>query len=303
MSEHHNHSHLPHTHSHAHAKTDNIRLAFFVNLFFTIIEIFGGLMTNSVAILSDALHDLGDSLSLGLAWHFQKLSQKEKNKRFTFGYGRFSIIGAIINSLVLTVGSLFILFETIPRLIAPQMPDAQGMLYLAILGILFNGLAVLRLKKGISLNEKVVMLHLLEDVLGWTAILVGSIVMLFFHLPVLDPILSILIAVYILFNVFKNMKTAFKIILQGAPPEISVTEIEKKISAIEGIDSVHDIHLWSLDGVYNVLTIHVVLKNIKSLDSMSKFKKLIREKLISEHIQHTTIEFEGENEECTHLDC
>ena len=303
MSEHHNHSHLPHTHSHAHAKTDNIRLAFFVNLFFTIIEIFGGLMTNSVAILSDALHDLGDSLSLGLAWHFQKLSQKEKNKRFTFGYGRFSIIGAIINSLVLTVGSLFILFETIPRLIAPQMPDAQGMLYLAILGILFNGLAVLRLKKGISLNEKVVMLHLLEDVLGWTAILVGSIVMLFFHLPVLDPILSILIAVYILFNVFKNMKNAFKIILQGAPPEISVTEIEKKISAIEGIDSVHDIHLWSLDGVYNVLTIHVVLKNIKSLDSMSKFKKLIREKLISEHIQHTTIEFEGENEECTHLDC
>jgi len=292
-----------HDHEHHHPGTENIRLAFFINLVFTVIEIFGGIYTNSVAILSDALHDFGDSLSLGLAWHFQKLSRKEKNKKFTFGYSRFSIIGAVVNSLVLVAGSIFILFETIPRLINPETPDAQGMLLLAVLGIVFNGVAVLRLKKGSSINEKVVMLHLLEDVLGWSAILVASIVMMFIHLPILDPLLSILIAVFILFNVFKNMRTAFKIILQGAPSEINLNQIEQNISGIEGILSVHDTHLWSMDGQYNVLTIHVVLGNNKDLSSMALFKKQIREKLLNENIQHCTIEFEGENEECVHMDC
>ena len=295
MSEHHNHQHS--------GDIKNIKLAFFINILFTILEIIGGLFTNSVAILSDALHDLGDSLSLGLAWYFQKLSHKEKNKRFTFGYSRFSIIGAVINSVVLITGSIFILLETIPRLFNPEMPDAQGMLGLAILGIAFNGIAVLRLKKGSSLNEKVVMLHLLEDVLGWAAVLIASIVMMFYHLPVLDPVLSIMIATFILFNVFKNIKSAFKIILQGAPPEVSISKIENKISGMDGIKGIHDIHLWTMDGEYNVLTIHVVLeKNIK-LNSIAVLKKQIREKLSDEHIQHTTIEFEGEEEECVHLDC
>lgn len=295
MSEHHNHHH--------NGDTKNIKLAFLINILFTILEIIGGLFTNSVAILSDALHDLGDSLSLGLAWYFQKLSHKEKNKRFTFGYSRFSIIGAVINSLVLITGSIFILLETIPRLFNPEMPDAQGMLGLAVLGIAFNGIAVLRLKKGSSLNEKVVMLHLLEDVLGWAAVLIASIVMMFYNLPVLDPVLSIMIAAFILSNVFKNIKSAFKIILQGAPPEVSISKIENKISGMEGIKGIHDIHLWTMDGEYNVLTIHVVLEKNFKLDSIAVLKKKIREKLSDEHIHHTTIEFEGEEEECVHLDC
>lgn len=290
-------------HQHSHPVTENIRLAFFLNIFFTLIEIIGGLYTNSMAILSDALHDLGDSLSLGVSWHFQKLSQKERNKKFTFGYRRFSIVGAFINSIVLVAGSLFILIETVPRLVNPETPNAQGMLLLALVGILFNGAAVLKLKKGFSLNEKVVMLHLMEDVLGWAAILVASIVMMFVHLPVLDPILSVLIALYILFNVVKNMKSAFKIILQGTPPEISLSQIEKKISEIQGIDSVHHVHLWSMDGEYNVLTIHVVLEKDKDLKAMSFYKKHIRQKLLSENIQHTTIEFESKDEDCVHVDC
>lgn len=290
-------------HNHQHTNTENIRLAFFVNIIFTVFEIFGGIYTNSVAILADALHDLGDSLSLGVAWYFQKLSQREKNKRFTFGYGRFSIIGAVVNSLVLITGSVLILFETIPRLFIPETPDAQGMLFLAVLGILFNGMAVFRLKKGTSLNEKVVMIHLMEDVLGWIAVLIASIVMSYTTLPILDPILSILIAFYVLHNVFKNMRSAFKIILQGTPPEINLSKIEKEISTMTGIKSVHDVHIWSMDGEYNVLTIHIVLENNTNLDSIALYKKQIREKLMSKHIQHTTIEFEGEDEECVHVDC
>jgi cobalt-zinc-cadmium efflux system protein len=219
MSDHHDHHH----------HTGNIRAAFFLNLFFTIIEIVGGIFTNSVAILSDALHDLGDSISLGLSWYFQKLSQKKRDHRFTFGYKRFSIFGAIINSIVLVIGSLFIIIESFPRLLNPQQPNAEGMILLSILGILVNGAAFLKLKKGTSLNEKVVSLHLLEDVLGWVAVLIASIVMMYFDVPILDPLLSLLIAAYILFNVFKNLKSALKIILQAIPSNIDLGKIENKV--------------------------------------------------------------------------
>ena len=186
-----------HGHHHQH-DTKNISTAFFLNLAFTIIEIIGGLMTNSVAIMSDALHDLGDSLSLGLAWYFQKVAKKGRDKTFSYGYKRFSVLGAMINAIVLVVGSVFILQETIPRLWQPETPNVQGMFWLAILGIVVNGAAVLKLQKGTSLNEKVISLHLLEDVLGWAAVLVGSVLMYFFDLPIIDPLLSIGIAIFIL---------------------------------------------------------------------------------------------------------
>ena len=194
--EHHHHGH------HHHHDTENISTAFFLNLAFTIIEIIGGLMTNSVSIMSDALHDLGDSLSLGLAWYFQKVAKKGRDKTFSYGYKRFSVLGAMINAIVLVIGSVFILQESIPRLWQPETPNAQGMFWLAILGILVNGAAVLKLKKGTSLNEKVISLHLLEDVLGWAAVLIGSVLMYFFDLPIIDPLLSIGIAFFILTNVF-----------------------------------------------------------------------------------------------------
>lgn len=292
-----------HSHHHNHNSTKNIRAAFFLNLLFTIVEIAGGILTNSIAILSDALHDLGDSLSLGLSWYFQKISQKERDKNFTFGYKRFSIFGAVINSAVLIIGSVFILLETIPRLIDPIMPNTEGMIYLAVLGILFNGAAILKLKKGTSLNEKVVTLHLMEDVFGWVAVLAASIIMTYLYLPILDPILSLLIAAWILIKAFKNIKSALMIILQGTPKTSNVSEIERKITKIQGISSVHDTHLWSMDGEYNVLTVHVVLENNANLNTLSALKQNIRTCLSTEHIEHITIEFEGINEECLHIDC
>ena len=192
-----------HNHSHNHSE-GNIKIAFFLNLGFTIVEIIGGLYTNSLAILSDALHDLGDSLSLGLSWYFQRLSKKGSTKKFSYGYKRFSLLGAIINSIVLVVGSIFILSKAIPELFNPEETNAQGMLYLAILGVVVNGAAVFKLRKGKSLNEKVVSLHLLEDVLGWVAVLIGSIVMIYFDLPFVDPLLSILISIFVLYNVYRN---------------------------------------------------------------------------------------------------
>ena len=153
---------MGHNHNHSHGNsTGNIAVAFFLNLAFTIIEFIGGFYTNSLAIMSDALHDLGDSLSLGLSWYFQKKSTKKATKKYSYGYKRFSLLGAIINSIVLVIGSVFIIKEAIPRVINPESADAKGMMWLAVLGIIVNGAAVLKLKKGTVKIIKLLFLLLL----------------------------------------------------------------------------------------------------------------------------------------------
>ncbi|MHB9055596.1 MAG: cation diffusion facilitator family transporter [Paludibacteraceae bacterium] len=299
----HNHAHsLDHQHSY-HGEVKNIKIAFFLNLCFSIIEIAGGFMTNSVAILSDAVHDLGDSLSLGLAWYFQKFSRKHRDKNFTYGYRRFSLVGALVNSIVLIVGSVLILSEAIPRIFHPQPSNATGMFLLAILGIIVNGVAALRLSHGNTLNEKVVSLHLIEDVLGWAAVLIGAVIMHFTHATVIDPILSILIALYVLSNVFRNLKEFFRIILQGTPSKINMDEMVEKIKQIESINSIHDLHLWTIDGNLNILTIHVVLKAEQNMEQLSQLKNQIRAVLNDNGIEHVTIEFETLTEDCTLENC
>ncbi|MEZ4945492.1 MAG: cation diffusion facilitator family transporter [Cyclobacteriaceae bacterium] len=295
------HSH-DHHHHHDHAE-GNIKVAFFLNLAFTIIEIVGGILTNSLAILSDALHDLGDSLSLGLSWYFQKLSKKGRTKSFSFGYKRFSLLGAIINSIVLVAGSIIILSKAIPQIFHPEEVHVQGMFYLAILGIVVNGAAVLQLRKGSSMNERVVSLHLLEDVLGWVAVLIGSVIMMYFDAPFIDPLMSVLIAVYILFNVYKNLKKSMVIILQGIPEEVSIESIREKLRSIQAITNVHDCHVWSMDGNYNVLTVHLVLDKDYPLSEQVALKQQVKQILKGESINHITIEFENQDEHCELVDC
>lgn len=295
------HSH-DHHHHHNHAE-GNIKVAFFLNLAFTIIEIVGGILTNSLAILSDALHDLGDSFSLGLSWYFQKLSKKGRTDSFSFGYKRFSLLGAIINSIILVVGSIIILSKAIPQIFNPQEVHVQGMFYLAILGIVVNGAAVLKLRKGSSMNERVVSLHLLEDVLGWVAVLIGSVVMMYFDAPFIDPLLSVFISLYVLYNVYKNLRKSMLIILQGIPEEVSIQGIREKLKSIQAITDVHDCHVWSMDGNYNVLTIHLVLDMDYQLSEQVALKQQIKQLLKTESINHVTIEFENQDEHCELVDC
>ncbi len=295
---------MGHNHDHSHHHSEgNVKVAFFLNLSFTIIEIIGGLYTNSLAILSDALHDLGDSFSLGLSWYFQKLSKKGRTKTFSYGYKRFSLLGAIINSIVLVAGSIFILTKAIPELFNPGETNVQGMLYLAILGILVNGAAVFKLRKGESLNEKVVSLHLLEDVLGWVAVLIGSIIMMYTDAPFIDPLLSVLISLFVLYNVYKNLKKSLLVILQGIPEEISIDDIRQKLKNISKVTDIHDCHAWSMDGQYNILTLHLRLDKDYKPSEQAKLKERVRTQLKDESINHITIEFEGQNENCELEDC
>lgn len=299
----HTHSHHDHHHDHTHSAIKNIGVAFFLNLFFTLIEIIGAIFTNSVAIMSDAIHDLGDSLSLGLAWYFQRLSHKSSNNKYSYGYKRFSLLGAIINSIVLVTGSILVLTIAIPRILHPSPTNTNGMLVLAVFGILVNGAAVFRLRKGNTLNEKVVSLHLIEDVLGWAAVLLGALIMHFFNLPIIDPILSIIIACYVLFNVYRNIGSSMRIILQGTPLEIDMDDIAQAIGKMKEINNIHDLHAWSIDGNYNILTVHIVLSQEQAMESMAILKNKIREILEEKGIQHATIEFETANEKCCFEKC
>ncbi len=294
-----------HAHNHNHGNNDvkNIKTAFFLNFAFTIIEFVGGVLTNSMAILSDAVHDLGDCITLGLSWYFQKVSKKPRTQDFTYGYKRFSLLGAVINSVILLVGSVVILINAVPRLFNPQQPDVKGMLLLAVLGVVINSIALFRLRKGSSINEKVVSLHMLEDVLGWVAVLIGAGVMYFVDAPIIDPILSIAIALFILVNVYRNMRESLRIILQGSPSRLNLKDVENVILGFSEVTSVHDLHAWSVDGEYNVLTFHAVLKKELSMSDQHQLKAIIRESLFIIDAHHCTIEFELPDEDCIMEDC
>lgn len=295
------HQHDHHSHHHD-TGTRNLSAAFWINTLFAAIELAGGFYTNSVAILSDALHDFGDSLSLGLAYYFQKKSVRERDAAYSYGYKRFSLVGAVLNAVILIVGSVFIIEESITRLANPVQPDAHGMLAIAILGLVANGIALIRLRRGESLNERVVALHFVEDVLGWAAVLIGSIVMMFADLPILDPLLSIGIALFILYNAYRNVRQSSRIILQGIPKNIDMASIREKILDVPGVAGVHDLHTWSMDGQYNIMTVHVTLREA-DFEKSGTIKKEIRKRVGNMNIQHLTIETEVEGDPCTFIDC
>ncbi len=287
-------THSHHNHQHSNESQKNIGIAFFLNAAFVVIEIIGGLLTNSIAILSDAVHDLGDSLTLGLSWILEKRSRRPGNSLYTYGYKRLSLVGALMNAVVLLVGSGFIIANAIPRLFSPEPIDPKGMIILAVLGITINGVAVLRLKKGTKIAEKVVSLHLLEDVLGWFAVLIVSIILLFADIPILDPILSLLITAFVLKNVVQNFGQIIKIFLQAVPDGYDLSKIEDDI--IKNHPSVFDIHgtkLWTLVGDSNIMTFHMCVKNEPDLNEIINLKRSVKNTLGKMGIEDVTIEIEN----------
>ena len=284
-----------HSHSHAHGPNDagkNIAVAFFLNFFFAIIELIGGILTNSVAILSDAFHDFGDSLSLGVAWYLQKISTKKGDSRFSYGYKRFSLLGSIFISVVLVVGSILIVAESIKRFADPQDTNAAGMVLLSILGIIVNGAAVFRLKKGRSHNEKAVLIHMMEDLLGWIAVMAGGILMHFWDLPFIDPMLSVIIAVWVLFNVYKNLSSTISIMLQEVPKDVDISDLYNDFKSIGKADSIHDLHVWTLDGESHILSVHLVMQENVTREEVQKAKENLKQIAMHRGIGHVTVEVE-----------
>ena len=276
----------------------NLRLAFFLNFGFTILEVIVGIYVNSIAILSDAVHDLGDSFSLGLSWYLDKKSDQKADSKYSFGYARFSLLGAAINSIVIILSSVYIIYEAINRILVPESPKAGEMVLFAIVGVAVNGYAAWRLRGGKTMNEKVVSWHLVEDMLGWVAILVVGVILYFYNIPVLDPILSLIMTLYIFWNVFKRLRETTFLFLQGTPLDISVEEVESQIHQVNHVAGTHHTHIWSLEGEQHVFSTHVKLKDIPDLATLLKVKEDIKSVLKQYPFADFTVETELDGETC-----
>lgn len=286
---------------HGHEKGSGARslgVAFFLNLGFTIFEVVGGLLTNSVAILSDAVHDAGDSISLALAWILHRVAQRESDTNFTYGYRRFSVLGALITGVLLVVGLIFVLMKAVPRFTNPEPVSGPGMLGIALAGIVVNGVAALRLRRGTSLNEKIASWHLLEDVLGWVAVFVGGLAVIIWKVPVVDPILSILISLFVLWNVFKNLKKVGAVFLQRVPEGFDTAQFIKNVMALPSVEDVHHTHVWTLDGDRHVLTTHVTVAQNCSREEIASAKEEISRMIDPKVFDHVTIDVEVRGETC-----
>lgn len=307
---HHDHGHSHgaghHHHHHHHNAEGNIFFAFLVNLFFSAIELIGGLYTGSVAILSDSLHDFGDACSLGVAWYLERLSKKGRDAYFSYGYKRFSLLGSLFISVILVVGSIFVVAESVERLFTPAEPRAGGMFVLAIFGLLANGYAAWRMSGGTSLNERSMRLHLMEDVLGWVAVLIVSVVMYFFpSWHFLDPLLSLGISAWILYNVFFALRDNFRILLQGVPVDVDQEGFTEAVKALPEVVSLHDLHIWTLNGEQHVASLHIVYdcQHVTSPQALSELKQSIRSLAKDYHLEHLTIELDPEGCSCGMESC
>ncbi len=276
----------------------NILIAFILNLAFSVFEFFGGIFTNSVAIISDSIHDIGDAASIGISYFLEKKSKKQPDKTYTYGYLRYSVIGSIITTLILLVGSVLVVVNAVNRILNPQEINYNGMIIFAVIGVIINFLAAFFTRHGDSLNQKAVNLHMLEDVLGWAVVLIGAVVMRFTDFKLIDPILSIAVAVYIFIHAFSHLKEALDLFLVKIPEGINIDEIKHHLLEIDGVLGVHHIHIWSMDGNQNYATMHIVTNG----DHL-KIKKAVKEELHEHGIVHATLELESENEHCDDEHC
>lgn len=276
----------------------NILIAFILNLSFSIFEFIGGTLTNSVAIVSDSIHDFGDATSIGISYFLEKKSKKQPDTIYTYGYARYSVIGSIITTLILLFGSVMVIFNAVNRIINPVKINYNGMIIFAVIGVVINFVAAYFTREGNSLNQKAVNLHMLEDVLGWVVVLIGAVVMRFTDISVIDPAMSILVALFILVNALRNLKEVLDLFLEKAPHGISVEEIKEHVSEIKGVMNVHHIHIWSMDGHNNYATMHVVTE-----EDPHSIKHKIRDELMEHGISHATLELEGKDEDCHEEHC
>lgn len=294
--QHHCHGHHHHHgHGHEHGNGGNILLAFCLNLGFSLVEFIGGLWTGSVSILSDALHDLGDALSLGLAWRLERLSQKGRDRHYSYGYKRFSLLSALFISTILIVGSIIMIKASIERIITPEMPNATGMLWLSIVGLAVNGFAAWRMSQGHSLSDRAIRLHLMEDVLGWAAVLVVSIVMLFVEWPILDPLLSLCIALWIIYNAYHTLRETLRILMQGVPAGLDLEGFDQEIQELTDVLGTHDLHAWTLNGEEVIASIHIIHHPDANTPDL---KERVRNLAEQYNIHHLTIELDPQGSSC-----
>ncbi len=275
-----------------------ILVAFLLNLAFSVFEFVGGAITGSIAIISDAIHDMGDAFSIGVSFALEKLSHRKADKKYTYGYYRYSLLGSTLQAAILLCGSLLVAYNAIMRFMFPQSIDYNGMILIAVIGFLVNFVAAWFTSGEGSLNQKAINLHMLEDVLGWAIVLIGAVVMRFTDWWFIDPALSLALAVFIGFHALKNLKTVADVFLEKTPEGIDPEEIAHHLTEIPGVEGIHHLHIWSMDGYRSSATLHAVVSG-----DCVQAKRAIKEELAEHGISHATVETEYPGEHCEELCC
>lgn len=262
-------------------------VAFFLNLSYAIVEFIAGGIFGSSAVLADSVHDLGDAIAIGLSAFLETISNREEDSRYTLGYKRFSLLGALVTAVILMTGSVLVILENLTKLFHPKSVNDEGILWLGIIAVSINLLASLVVRKGKTKNESILSLHFLEDTLGWIAVILMAIILRFTDWYILDPLLSLVISFFILSKAIPRFWSTLKIFLDAVPEGVETGDLEKDLGALINVKSVNQLSIWSMDGLENNAIIHLCLED---WDQMMETKNQVRQLLEERGVQNITIE-------------
>lgn len=267
--------------------------AFLLNLLFSLWEFAGGALTGSVAILSDAIHDLGDSVSIGASYVLERISKHPADRTHPYGYLRYSVLGSLVTTLVLLTGSLLVIARAVERLIHPVPIHHEGMILVALFGTLVNLIAAWFTHEGCSMNQRAVNLHMLEDVLGWVVVLVGAVLIRLTGFVWLDPLLSLGVALFILIHACNHLMHILVPFLEKTPEGMDTAALEAQLLRLPGVTHVHSLAVRTLDGYQHAATVH-----IQSAGDPRFIRQSVKDTLVQYGITHATVELEQPGETC-----
>ena len=268
-------------------------LAFFLNLSYAIVEFIAGGVFGSSAVLADSVHDLGDAIAIGVSAFLETISNREEDSHYTLGYKRFSLLGALVTAVILMTGSVLVILGNITKLFHPQPVNDEGILWLGIIAVSINVLASLVVRKGKTKNESILSLHFLEDTLGWVAVILMAIVLRFTDWYILDPLLSLVISIFILSKAIPRFWSTLKIFLDAVPEGVDIKQVKSDLEQLDHVASINQLNLWTMDGLEKNAIVHVCLKEI---EQMEVCKESIRTLLKNYGFQNITIEVDADLE-------
>ena len=262
-------------------------VAFFLNLTYAIVEFIAGGVFGSSAVLADSVHDLGDAISIGISAFLETISNREEDRQYTLGYKRFSLLGALVTAVILITGSILVILENTTKLFNPQPVNDEGILWLGMIAVTINVLASLVVRKGQTKNESILSLHFLEDTLGWLAVILMAIVLRFTDWYILDPLLSLLISIFILIKAIPRFWSTLKIFLDAVPEGVDIKQVMSDLEGLDNVASLNQLNLWTMDGLEKNAIVHVCLKEMEHMETC---KESIRIFLKDCGFQNITIE-------------
>lgn len=268
-------------------------LAFFLSLSYAIVEFIAGGVFGSSAVLADSVHDLGDAIAIGVSAVLETISNREEDSRYTLGYKRFSLLGALITAVILMTGSALVILENLTKLFHPQPVNDEGILWLGIIAVTINVLASLVVRKGKTKNESILSLHFLEDTLGWIAVILMAIILRFTDWYILDPLLSLVISFFILSKAIPRFWSTLKIFLDAVPEGVDIKKIKSDLEQLEHVSSVNQLNLWIMDGLEKNAIVHVCLEQIEDMEAS---KTAIRHHLKDIGFHNITIEVDSDQD-------